>query len=142
MRLLNSSIHNHFNFPKLRGVDVPVKLSHASILMSKHAGCAKLALLLVIVEATVLLLKRVTICLHCRLSELTAIVSKFTILTISASGSVDPELAYLCLPSALCVRLKVSGEAEVAWRRGVSLGARGRGCDPSPVSPCLSFGLI
>ncbi len=90
--------------------------------MSKHASGAELALLLVIVEATVLLLKCVTICLHCRLSELTAIMSEFTIVTVSASGSVDPKLANLCLPSALGIRHKVSWEAEVAWRCGVGLG--------------------
>ncbi len=90
---------------------MPVQLSHASVLMSEHAGGAKLALLLVIVEAAVLLLKRVAICLHRSLSELTAIVSEFAIVTISASGSIDPELANLCLPSALSVRNKVSGKA-------------------------------
>ena len=87
-----------------------MELVHATILVSKHARAAKLALLLEEVDSTVLFLKSVAICLFSGHSELILIMSKLTVIPISTSSRVDPKLANLCFPFASGgIRHKIGG---------------------------------
>ncbi len=102
-----------------------VQLRHATVLVSEHAVTGKGTLLFPEEDSAVLFAEGVPVGSFGSFGELTLVMGVFALITESALGCVDPELADLSLPIAVLVGDKSGAERVVALGGWIRLGALG-----------------